>query len=197
MSQSTIVGLEKLYYAKLTSDERGGLIAYDAPIYLDNVKEISINPKQNTEKGYGGNKLVLQMTTLDEIEVGINLLTLTNAQKADLLGHKLAAEGGVISKSDDIAPYVALLYLANKSNGEKRYGILYKGKMQLPEGGAKGQEGKAEIQSNEMKAIFQPLSDGTWQYQVDTDDPNCPATIDTTFFTDVLIPTEASEGTVV
>lgn len=185
-----LVGIEKLYYAVLTNDE-GGVATYETPVYLKDVKEISISPKQNTEKGYAENKLKIQITSLDEIEVGVNLLSLTNAQKAELLGHKLATEGGVIMNSDDEAPYIALMYVANKANGEKRYGIMYKGKMQLPEDGAKGQEGKAEIQSPEMKATFQPLDDGTWQYQVDTDDANCPADIATTFFTDVILPTEA------
>jgi phi13 family phage major tail protein len=98
-----------------------------------------------------------------------------------------------------MAPYVALLYKANKSNGEARYQVLYKGKFELPEESAKTKEGTTDFQTPVMTAIFQPTKHqmtingkkkALWKYQVDTDDPDCPTTIDTDFFTDVIQPTE-------
>lgn len=185
-----LVGLEKLYYAKITKDDSTGL-TFDTPNYLAGVKEIKISPKVTTEKLYAENKLWEQATSLDDIEVSVNLADLTNAQLADLLGHTIATEGGIIANADDIAPYVALLYKANKSNGKARYGILYKGKLELPEDTAKGAEGKVDFQTPEIKATFQPLqNNGMWKYQVDSDDADCPATIDTDFFASVIVPTE-------
>lgn len=189
-----LVGLEKLYYAKIVKDDATG-VEFDTPKYLAGVKEIGIAPKVTTEKLYAENKLWDQSTSLEDIEVTVSLADLTNAELADLLGHKLATEGGVIANNDDIAPYIALLYVANKSNGKKRYGILYKGKMNLPEDSAKGREGKTEFKTPELKATFQPLqSNGNWKYQVDTDDPDCPVDIDNTFFTDVIVATEKVVG---
>lgn len=185
-----LIGLEKLYYSKITKDDNTGL-TFGTPIYLAGVKEIKISPKVSTEKLYAENKLWEQATSLDDIEVSVNLADLTNAQLADLLGHKIATEGGIIANADDIAPYVALLYKANKSNGKARYGILYKGKLELPEDSAKGAEGKVDFQTPEIKATFQPLqNNGMWKYQVDSDDADCPTGIDTTFWTSVIIPTE-------
>lgn len=184
-----IIGLEKLYYAKIIKDDNTG-VEFDTPKYLKGVKEIKIAPKTSTEKLYAENKLWEQATTLDDVEVSVNLADLTNAELADLIGHKLAAEGGIIANADDTAPYIALLYVANKANGKKRYGVLYKGKMELPEDSAKGKEGKTEFQTPEVKATFQPLqNNGDWKYQVDSDDPDCPATIDTDFFASVIVPT--------
>ncbi|CUU46175.1 major tail protein [Clostridium beijerinckii] len=185
-----IVGLEKLYYSKITKDDSTG-ITFDKPIYLPGIKEIKIAPKSNTAKLYAENKVWDQTTTLEDIEVTVNVADLTNAQSADLLGQTIATEGGTFASSDDIAPYIALLYVANKSNGKKRYGILYKGKMELPDDSSKGQEGKVDYQTPEMKATFQPLqNNGMWKYNVDEDDPNCPSDIETKFFESVIVPTK-------
>lgn len=184
-----IAGLEKLYYAKITKDDNTG-VTFGTPVYLPGIKEIKVSPKVSTEKLYAENKLWEQSTSLDDIEVSINLADLTNAQLADLLGHKLAEEGGIIASDTDEAPYIALLYVANKSNGKKRYGVLYKGKMELPDDSSKGKEGKTDFQTPEVKSTFQPLqNNGMWKYQVDSDDPSCPATIETDFFTSVIVPT--------
>lgn len=185
-----LVGLEKLYYSKITKDDNTAA-TFETPIYLPGVKEIKISPKVSTTKLYGENILWSQITSLDDIEVSINLADLSNAQQADLLGQTMATEGGVFAKATDSAPYMALLYVANKSNGGKRYGVIYKGKMELPEDSAKGEEGKAEFLTPEMKATFQPLvNNKMWKYSVDSDDADCPANIDTTFFASVIIPTK-------
>ncbi len=185
-----IVGLEKLYYAKIIKDDETGL-TFDKPIYLPGVKEIKISPKANTEKLFAENKIWDQKTTLEDIELSVNIVDLTNAQQADLLGQTIATEGGVFATSDDIAPYIALLYKANKSNGKNKYGILYKGKMELPDDSAKGQEGKVDFQTPEMKATFQStIFNSMWKYNVDEDDENCPSDIESKFFTSVIIPTK-------
>lgn len=185
-----IIGLEKLYYSKITKDDSTGL-TFGTPIYLPGVKEIKISPKVNTEKLYAENQLWEQATSLDSVELSVNIADLTNAQSADLLGQTVATEGGTFASDSDIAPYIALLYVANKSNGKKRYGILYKGKMELPDDTAKGAEGKTDFQTPEMKATFQPLqNNGMWKYQVDEDDPNCPSDITTKFFEGVIVPTK-------
>lgn len=89
-----IIGLERLYYSKITKDDNTGL-TFEKPVYLAGVKEIKISPKVNTEKLYAENKLWEQATSLDDIEVSVNVADLTNAQTADLLGATLATEGGV------------------------------------------------------------------------------------------------------
>lgn len=190
-----IVGIEKLYYAKIMQDDNVGL-KFDVPTYLEGVKEIKISPKVSTEKLYAENKLWEQATTLDSIEISLNITDLTNAQLSDLLGHTLAKEGGIYAKDTDQAPYIALLYKANKSNDKARFAALYKGKMELPDDSAKGKEGKTDFQTPELKATFQPLqNNGMWKYQVDNDDPNCPATIEVDFFKSVILPSEYTVNT--
>ena len=185
------IGIEKLYYAIITKDSKTEL-TFDTPIYLEGVQEIQIKPKQSTAKAYAENKLYAQFTSLEEVEVVINLFDISKENQIKLLGHTAATEGGLYATNADSAPYVALLYCANTSReGVKRFGVLYKGKFSLPEDSVKGQEEKIEYQTPEMKATFQPLiKNGMWKYFVDTDDTDCPENIDTTFFTTVTIPTK-------
>jgi len=183
-----VTGIEKLYVALQSKDDDTGL-TYAAPEYFEGVKELGIKPKQNTEKLYAENKLWDQATTLDSIDVTIALTDLTSAQRATVLGQTIAAEGGVYASDTDEAPYVALLYKATIRGGY-RYGVLYKGAFTLPEDTAKGQEGKVEFQTPSIAATFQPtINNGMWEYHVNTTDPNCPADIDSTWFTAVVIPT--------
>lgn len=185
-----IVGLEKLYYATVIKDDENELV-YGTPKYLAGVREIGASPSVNTEKLYAENKLWEQDSAIESVDVTIDLADLTNAESANLLGHKLAETGGVIGSEDDIAPYIALLYKANKSNGASRFQVLYKGKFELPNDDAKGKEGQTSFQTPQMTATFQPTrNSGVWKYQVDSDDADVSETIEEDFFKEVIIAKE-------
>jgi phi13 family phage major tail protein len=185
---STVTGIEKVYIAKQTLDALAGL-TYAPPAYYEGIKELGVKPKVNNTKLYAENKLWDQANVFDSADIDIILASLSSAQRAELLGQTIAALGGVYATNTDIAPYVALLYKANIRGGY-RYGIFYKGLFTLPEDTAKGQEGKLEFQTPKITAVFQPtLYNGFWEYHVDTMDVNCPANIDTTWFTTVTMPT--------
>jgi len=180
-----VVGLEKLYIAKILTDDT--TTTYDTPKYLAGVKEISIKPKVATDEFYAENMLWLSDTTLANIDVEVNITDLTPEDEAMLLGHKIATEGGIIKSADDAAPDVAILFKANKGNGKARYVVLYKGKFSIGDEDYKGKEGKANFQSKKLKASFAPLhSNSMWSYKVDEED----GMDDTTFFASVTMPTE-------
>lgn len=193
----TITGIEKVYFAKLLKD-LADAISYAPPKYYKGIQEYDMKPKQNTEKQYSENKLSDQATAFDSADVDILISALESAQKSELLGQTIAAEGGVFAALEDQAPFVALLYKATIRGGY-RYGVLYKGMFTLPDETIKGQEGKIEFQSPKISATFQPLdyvitkANGEkvhlWEWHVDTTDPNCPADIDDTWFTAVRFPT--------
>jgi len=183
-----VVGLDKLYIAKILRDEVE--TEFDKPKYLAGIKEIGIKPKVNTDEFYAENQLWLSETTLANIDVEVDITDLTNEDEAMLLGHKIATEGGIIKSADDTAPEVALLYKANKGNGKARYGVLYKGKFSIGDESYKGKEGKANFQSKKLKATFAPLhSNSMWSYKVDEEQ----GMTDTKFFESVILPTEKTE----
>lgn len=184
-----VVGLEKLYVAKILSD--GETTTYDTPKYLAGIKEIGVKPKVNSDEFYAENQLWLSETTLANVDVEVDITDLTNEDEAMLLGHKIATEGGIIKSADDVAPEVALLFKANKGNGKARYVVLYKGKFSIGDEDYKGKEGKANFQSKKLKATFAPLhSNSMWNWKVDEED----GMTDEKFFKSVIIPTEKKEN---
>ncbi|AJA42868.1 phage tail protein [Clostridium tetani] len=184
-----VVGLEKLYVAKILSD--GETTTYDTPKYLAGIKEIGVKPKVNSDEFYAENQLWLSESTLANVDVEVDITDLTNEDEAMLLGHKIATEGGIIKSADDVAPEVALLFKANKGNGKARYVVLYKGKFSIGDEDYKGKEGKANFQSKKLKATFAPLhSNSMWSYKVDEEQ----GMTDTKFFESVIVPTEKTEN---
>lgn len=183
---SGIVGVEKLYYAKITSDIPGGMTAFATPVYLQGIKEIGIKVTINTEKLYAENKVWESDTAFDSTEVTVNAVDLLNTENADLMGHKLAETGGIIYSEKDVAPDVALLFKANKANGKSRYVILYNNKFTDSDETYKGKEGKTEFQTKSIVSTGAALkSNGMWKYVVDEED----GMTDEIFFNSVIIPT--------
>lgn len=187
-----IVNVAKLYYSTITKDELGASnLVFGTPVYLPGVRQIDAKVQTSTEKLYAEGKVWEQSSTLENVELAVEMADISNADYAIMLGHKLATQGGVIAMSDDVAPYVALLAEFDKSNGEKSYRIFYKGKFNEPDSdGGKTKEDKVEFQTKKITCTFQPLiNNSMWKYQVDSDDPSCPADIESTFFNSVIVPT--------
>jgi len=95
-------------------------LVFATPEYIPGVKQIDAKPKSSTDKLYAEGIIWEQETTLEEIAIDIDLADLANAQYAKYLGHNLAVEGGVYSTDEDKAPYLAILFVATKSNGAQR-----------------------------------------------------------------------------
>jgi len=183
------VNIDRLYLAKVTQDDELGLV-FATPEYIPGVRQIDAKSKTNQDKLYAEGVIWEQENTLEEITIDIDLAELSNAQYASYLGHQVATVGGVYAGKTDQAPYVAVLFVATKSNGKKAYRVYYKGKFTEPDESAKGKEGKTDYQTHKVSSIFQHLkNNGMGFYKVDEDDPNCPANIATTFFASVIVPT--------
>lgn len=197
-------GIEKLYAARLTSDSAAGLI-YDTPRYLPLVTELSIKPKYNSAPAYAENRMVDQASEFDSAEIGVNRYEMRSNESAYLLGQDIAAAGGVIDSSGDEAPNTGILYRAplrrKATNGiaAKRYGIIYKTQFNPPNSDMKSLQGKPDLsQVPQLSGKAQPTEwsyantsgqeKHPWEYHVDSDDPNCPKDIDTTWFKGVYIP---------
>ncbi|AUM89166.1 phage tail protein [Clostridium botulinum] len=179
-----IVDLKKLYVAKVLTDRL--TTTFDIPRYFEGVKELGLKPKVNSDDFYAEGILWISESTLANIDVEIDITDLKKEEEAFLLGHKLAAEGGIIRSSNDEAPEVALLYKAMKGNNKARYGIMYKGTFSISDESYKGKEGKANFQTKKLKGTFAPLrSNEMWNWKVDEED----GMTDEKFFKEVIIPT--------
>jgi phi13 family phage major tail protein len=182
---STIqVGLKDLYYAVMTNDE-----TYDAPVRIAGAIEAKITPSSNTATLYADDGPSETVTTLGEIKVELDVKDVPSVAQAALLGHKLNTDGVLLKSSDDIAPYVAVLFRSKKSNGKYRYVTLYKGKFDLPDQDYKTAEDKPAFQNPKITGTFiKRDKDGLWQAIGDEDETGFDSTKATAWFTSVYEP---------
>ena len=191
-SPTIIKGIKKAYIAILTTDDSSAL-TYEDPEYYQGVNEITTTPQQTVDDLPAEDQLWWQDYVFQKMDIGLTLVSLTSAQRAKLLGHHIATDGGVYSHFDDIPPYVALLYKATIAGGYYRYGVFYKGMFTLGSEPMKSRETNTTYSKPSLTASFIPtVNNGMWEYHVDTSDPDCPSDIDDTWFTAVKIPSADS-----
>jgi phi13 family phage major tail protein len=100
--------------------------------------------------------------------VAIGTDNLSKQVQADLLGHDINSEGVLIKKSSDLAPYVAIGFRSEMSNGKFRFVWLYKGKFQPVEQTYQTKEGTPAFQTPTINGTFMRRDfDNQWKAQVD------------------------------
>lgn len=186
-----VIGFEKIFVAHKLQDDIQG-VKFDIPRYLPGVKELGLKPKINTDEFYAENKLWLSESTLASVEAELDITDLNKEDENYCMGHKLAAEGGVMYHDNDEAPELAILGKAIKGNGKARYIAIYSGIFGIADETYKGKEGKANFQSKKLKGTFASLKhNGLWKWKVDEED----GMTDEKFFASVIIPTEKTTET--
>lgn len=168
MSKKITTGVEKAYYAILTTE--GETPTYEAVKYLPGLREISVTANEEQATIYAENRLYDSENSLGEIKVTLDFASIDTVDYVDLLGKKVATEGGIIESADDQPPYIALMVEKTLSGGVKEYLTLFKGKLSIPEDKAKTKEGKTEYQTVSLSGIFMPLENGIWKHSVKTTD---------------------------
>lgn len=187
-----IVNVKRIFAAKLLKE--GDTIEFEEPRYMEGIKQLGIKPKQNNDSYYHEGRKVLDEQTLQDIAVAINITDLTDEDECYVMGHQMAATGGIIRNDNDVAPTLALLYEAEKAHGIKQYGILYAGTFGLSDEDIKAKEGKSNFQAKKIQASFRPLSNGLWSYKVSSDSPGATPEFLAKFFEAVTIPTIKKDG---
>src|SRR5699024_9672336 len=111
---------------------------------------------------YGDNMVVETASSMSNIEVNVTLTGVDPKVEAEILGHTYG-NGTVLKNSENIAPFVALMYQRTMANGSSRYVVLYKGQFALPEESSSTKEDSVEFQSTPLTASFLPRHDGFYQ----------------------------------
>ncbi|WP_297988623.1 major tail protein [uncultured Anoxybacillus sp.] len=156
------VGLRDLYYAILKKDDSTG-VAYQTPVKIAGAINAKISPKVDTQTLYADDVPSETFTSLGEIEVELETKDLTLSVQAALLGHKIS-NGVLVKEADDVAPYVAIGFRSQKSNGKFRYVWLTKGRFETPEQEYQTKEDKPSFQTPKLKGTFVKRDyDGVWQ----------------------------------
>lgn len=131
---ATRIGCDNLVYALMTTEDT----ASAAPVYATvkaalGVISVNINPNASQETLFADDGPMDTATTLGKVDVEINKAELTTENKADLLGHQVDSNGGIVYGDSDVPPWVAIGFRTLKSNGNYRYVWLLKGKFTDPE----------------------------------------------------------------
>jgi phi13 family phage major tail protein len=119
------IGLDKLYYAKITEDVNGDE-TYATPVPLAKAMkaDLSVELAEATLYADDGPAEIVKEFKSGTLSLGIDDIGKTAAE--DLTGAKLDDNGVVVSGGEDIGTPVAVGFRAKKANGKFRYFWLYR-----------------------------------------------------------------------
>ena len=119
------IGLDKLYYSKITEDANGNE-TYAAPVPLSKAiqADLSIELSEAILYADDGPAEVVREFKTGTISLGIADIGTQAAQ--DLTGAEIDNNGAIISAGEDKGDYVAIGFRAKKANGKYRYFWLYR-----------------------------------------------------------------------
>ena len=125
------IGLDKLYYAKITEDENGNE-TYATPVQLAKAMnaDLSVELAEATLYADDGAAEIVKEFKNGTLSLGVD--DVGAAVASDLTGATIDANGVVVSTSEDGGDPVAVGFRAKKSNGKYRYFWLYRVKFGIP-----------------------------------------------------------------
>ena len=125
------IGLDKLFYAKITEDEDGNE-TYGNPTQLAKAMtaDLSVEMAEATLYADDGAAEIVKEFKSGTLSLGVD--DLGGAVASDLTGSTIDSNGVVISAAEDGGDPVAVGFRAKKSNGKYRYFWLYRVKFGIP-----------------------------------------------------------------
>lgn len=125
------IGLDMLYYAKITEDENGDE-TYGTPTKLAKAMtaELSVELAEATLYADDGAAEIVKEFKNDTLSLGVD--DIGNEVAYDLTGATIDKNNVVISSSEDGGEPVAIGFRAKKSNNKYRYFWLYRVKFGIP-----------------------------------------------------------------
>ena len=125
------IGLDILYYAKITEDENGNE-TYATPVQLAKAMnaDLSVELAEATLYADDGAAEIVKEFKNGTLSLGVDDVGASVA--SDLTGATIDANGVVVSTSEDGGDPVAVGFRAKKSNGKYKYYWLYRVKFGIP-----------------------------------------------------------------
>lgn len=125
------IGLDKLFYAKITEDKDGNE-TYATPVQLAKAMtaDLSVELAEATLYADDGAAEIVKEFKSGTLSLGVD--DLGGAVASDLTGSTIDNNGVVISTAEDGGTPVAVGFRAKKSNGKYRYFLLYRIKFGIP-----------------------------------------------------------------
>ncbi|MFT7830043.1 major tail protein [Priestia megaterium] len=157
-------GFSQIHIAKMVSDG-----TFQAPVPLTGAKQIEAELAYESVQFYADNAIDYSDYIFNGGEGTLTVSGLTMDEYQLLFGSTVA-DGGVLVKSTDIAPEVAVLFERKKlGTSEKVYYALYACKFAPPTIGAQTMEGSVEEETLELKFTVRELPEGEVFYMIDSE----------------------------
>lgn len=187
------IGLDKLYYAKITEDTSGNE-TYGTPIILAKAMkaDLSVELAEATLWADDGAAEVVKEFKSGKLALGIDDIGVSAAE--DLTGATIDSNGVLISTSDDGGSPVAIGFRAKKASGKYRYFWLYKVKFGIPATNlqTKGDSITFQTPTIEGSVLRRNKLDGQnkhpWKAEVNEDDSSVSTSIISGWYTSVYEP---------
>jgi phi13 family phage major tail protein len=187
------IGLDKLYYAKITEDGSGNE-TYGTPMLLAKAMkaDLSVELAEATLYADDGPAEIVKEFKSGTLSLGIDDIGVTAAE--DLTGATLDDNHVVISGSEDGGSPVAVGFRAKKSNGNYRYFWFYRVVFGIPATNlsTKGDSITFSTPTIEGTVLRRNKIDDNgkhpWKSEVNEDDVNVPASVITGWYSQVYEP---------
>jgi len=193
------IGLDRLYYAKITENENGEE-TYDTPVPLAKAitAELSVELAEATLYADDGAAEVVKEFQSGTLTLGVADIGVDAAEV--LTGATLDDNKVLISASEDGGAPVAIGFRAKKANGKYRYFWLYRVKFGIPATNlqTKGDSITFSTPTIEGTVMRRNKPDGLgkhpWKAEVSEDDPGVSPETITGWYTEVYEPVFAVGG---
>jgi len=193
------IGLDKLYYSKITEDA-GGIETYGTPIQLAKAMkaDLSVELAEATLYADDGPAEIVKEFKSGKLSLGIDDIGITAAE--DLTGAQIDDNHVVVSGSEDGGTPVAVGFRAKKANGKYRYFWLYRVVFGIPATNltTKGDSITFSTPTVEGTVLRRNKPDGNgkhpWKAEVNEDDASVPVSIISGWYTQVYEPVFTVSG---
>lgn len=187
------IGLDKLYYAKITEDSNGNE-TYGTPLQLAKAMkaDLSVELAEATLYADDGPAEIVKEFKTGTLSLGIDDIGVTAAE--DLTGANLDDNHVVVSGSEDGGSPVAVGFRAKKANGKYRYFWLYRVVFGIPATNltTKGDSITFSTPTIEGTVVRRNKIDGNgkhpWKSEVNEGDTDVPSSVITGWYTQVYEP---------
>ena len=188
------IGLDKLYYAKITEGDNGEE-TYGTPVQLAKAMtaDLSIELAEATLYADDGAAEVVKEFKSGTLSLGVDDIGVQAAQ--DLTGAKIDTNKVLISASEDGGEPVAIGFRAKKANGKYRYFWLYRVKFGIPSASltTKGESITFSTPTIEGTVLRRNKTDGQgnhpWKAEVSEDGTGVSASVISGWYNEVYEPT--------
>ena len=193
------IGLDKLYYAKIT-EAVDGTETYGTPVSLAKAMkaDLSVELAEATLYADDGPAEIVKEFKSGKLSLGIDDIGAAAAE--DLTGAKIDDNHVVVSGSEDGGAPVAVGFRAKKANGKYRYFWLYRVVFGIPAANlaTKGDSITFSTPTIEGTVLRRNKPDGNgkhpWKAEANEDDTGIPVSVITGWYTQVYEPVFAISG---